>query len=232
MPFSKISECQCKTNFDGEECKDHSQNGLASSLDTLVSATLKIPTLADIYYNVKELKDEINVGMGRLEIAIDKLTSSLEISYKRIETQLSQKFQWTNRKLSYSNTIESIQYYVKQFKVANKNNYSIRKKMLTAHVLKVGNILRWINNLNILFLGSNTIVNEHKPLMIMYMNKFRAGACSNDYKMHVDNVYRQFAVLQQEAYLMWAQALNIEETEPGIAADAYQQTLENQVNYL
>lgn len=226
LPYSKLSECQCKPNFDGEECKEHSKNRLATSLDMLVSATLKIPTLVDIYYNIDDLREEINAGT----VALKKLKSSLETSFKRIEAQLGQKFQWTNLKVTYTATITNLRFYIKAFKDANEDKNAKRRKELAAHVLKVGNLRKWLDGLNNLFVGDYLPIVEHQPLMIMYMNKYSQDACTVTYKQNVDNAFKQFAILQQKAYLMWAEALDIEEKDSVIAAGEYEETLEKQVS--
>ena len=88
LPFSKLSECQCEENFDGPECKDHSKNGLAASLNNLVQTTIQVPSLTDIYYDLKNLNKAMDAGNLKIESVLDKLKGSLEKSFQRVTNEL------------------------------------------------------------------------------------------------------------------------------------------------
>ena len=230
LPFSKISECQCKPHFDGDECREHSNNGLASTLDLLVSETLKVPTLVDIYFDVKDLQENINLGFSQINTALVELGTMLQTSYAKLSAELGQNFQWTNLKISYVDTIKDILHFVDEFNTRSRDDNDKRGKELAEHILQPGNIKRWLGDLNTLFVGSSFIVEDHLPLMMLYINAHKDGACTTEYKNHIDNAYRQFVVLQQEAYLMWAEALNIMEEEPTEASDEYIKIMKEQVS--
>ena len=72
-------------------------------------------------------------------------------------------------------------------------------------------------------------IGSHKPFLMMFMSSHIAAACSEQYKIDVDNVYRQFAILQQKGYIVWAQALDILNMESDEVKNTYDQRLKAQV---
>ena len=63
----------------------------------------------------------------------------------------------------------------------------------------------------------------------MFMNNHLARACSNQYKIDVDNVYKQFAILQQKGYVLWAQAMDVLDQETNVVDETYNERLNKQV---
>jgi len=47
---------------------------------------------------------------------------------------------------------------------------------------------------------------------------------------HIDEAYKQFVVLQQKTFLIWIEALDIEERETGITSERYVEYLKKENN--
>ena len=167
LPYSKVTECQCVENFDGERCQHHTTNSLSSTLSLLISSTLKIPTLSDIYFDVQDLQKQINEELTDVSETIRSLKTTLQDSYKRISIDLGEKFKWTNLKIDYSETIRDVLYYIKEFN--RKGITEEGRKELASHIIKLGMVRKWASDLNTLFVGSQHILQDHKPLMILYI---------------------------------------------------------------
>ena len=229
LPYSKTTECQCVPKFDGDKCQKYSPNSLASTLDLLVKATLKIPTLTDIFFNVKDLRQNLEVGLTNIDNALNKLQSALETKFSKLSEEIGQNFQWTNLNVNYAKTIRKLRHFIHEFQTRSKDYNDERGVQLAKHILAPGRIKQWLYDLNNLFKGSQSIVQDHPPLMIAYMNRYSSNACSKSYKTRIDNAYRQFSVLQQQAYVMWAEALFITERRTDIVASQYFKNLNEQV---
>jgi len=230
LPYSQVTECQCVMNFDGEKCQHHSTNSFSSTISLLVSSTLQIPTLSDIYFNVKDLQKQINEDLTQVSTVVRSLKTSLQVSYKRISNELGENFQWTNLKIDYSKTIQDLLYYIKEFnKIGNSEK---RRGELATHLTKPGMIRKWASDLNTLFVGSQHIVQDQKPLMIIYMDRYHQDACSSAYKKRIDNVYKQFVILQTDTYFIWSEALNILSQGSIEIAELYQKRVLSQVSKL
>ena len=228
LPYSTSAECQCKAHFDGEYCEKKSENRLANALEMLLLSTLRIPTLSGIRYNLKDLRQEIDTGFGKISVTLDKLSKYLLQFYSRMQKQLGEKFEWTALQISYAEDIKNINYYVKKFKEAREENDKERLLGLSQYVLKIGNLKKWLHELDNLFLGSNSPVIHHSPLMIMYMNKFNDMACSPLYKKNIDTVYQQFEALQTSGYNLWIEALDVMDKNPKKASKKHKKVVQNQ----
>lgn len=229
LPYSKITECQCVPQFDGERCQKNSPNSLASTLDLLVKATLKIPTLSDIYFNLKDLRQNLETGLTNIGNALNKLQGALETKFSKLNEDIGQNFEWTNLNINYAKTLQNLQHFINEFQTRSLESNDKRSIDLAKHILAPGRIKRWLSNLDKLFKGSNGILQHHKPLMIAYIDKYRTNACSNSYKTRIDNAYQQFSILQQQAYIMWAEALFILEKQTSIVSTLYYKRLNEQV---
>ena len=168
-----------------------------------------------------------------LDVAISLLATQLETAYKRLSREIGEGFDWTNLAVNYAPTIQDIYHFTYAFKTRSKANGDARGKTLAAYILAPNRIQRWVNDLDILFTGSHMILNRHLPLMIMYMDRYmnKDVGCVSMYKTRVDDVYKQFAILQQDAYLIWMEAVNIMGNEPGFLAEKYKEVVERQVIY-
>lgn len=229
LPYSKTTECQCVPQFDGDKCQKNSPNSLASTLDLLVKATLKIPTLSDIYFNVKDLIQNFEAGITNIGNALNKLQSALETKFSKLSEEIGQNFQWTNLNIHYAKTISDLRHFIHEFQTRSKDYNDQRGFDLAKYILAPGRIKQWLYNLDNLFKGTQGIVRDNPPLMIAYMNRYSANACSKSYKTRIDNAYQQFSVLQQQAYIMWAEALFIMERKTHRVASLYFQRLNGQV---
>ena len=229
VPFTRLVECQCKPGYDGLKCETHNNNHLASALELLVAETVKIPTLVDIYHNVESLREEIQYGFANLDAGIRKLTATLENAYKDILKALQQHFQWQNLRVNYAETISNIKHFIDEFKQASERKNKDRMRNLAKYLLGPGKLRKWMRELNNLFIGSENVVQYHEPLMILYMRKYNESACTDRYKSRIDEAFQQFAVLQNEGYMMWMQSAEILELDPRRIALKYKDVVKSQV---
>ena len=232
LPYSTVTECQCIPQFDGDRCQEHSPNSLISTLDLLVTSTLQVPTLTDIYFDVKELQQSFETGQTVITSVLQGLQGELEDKFDELSEELGQNFQWTNLNVNYASTINDLQHFIREFQIRSKEDGDARGKELAEYILAPGRIKQWIYNLDVLFKGSQVIVQDHPPLMIAYMDRYSNDACSITYKTSIDNAYRQFSILQHQAYVMWAEALDILQKKTEEVGTVYQERLKEQVLFV
>ncbi|XP_066932710.1 SE-cephalotoxin-like isoform X2 [Clytia hemisphaerica] len=231
LPYTKLTECQCERLFDGTRCETYSDTSMKSTLDLLLTTSLQIPSLTDVYFDIKDLRKSFENGIENVNKAIARLGNVLEKSYTKLSQQLGNEFRWTNLKVTYSLTISNVEHFIIEFTQKIKNNKDERVKKLAEHILEPGKIKKWLRDLNLLFVGNKNIIQDHEPLPVVIMNR-NLDACTTPYKKRVDHVYAQFSILQQQAYMMWAQALFILEKDTTEVIQLYAQTVTEQINKL
>ena len=64
----------------------------------------------------------------------------MEKSFEQLGEMLGNEFKWTNLKVTYSNTLSEVQFFIDEFATRSKANNDERGKVLAAHILEPGNI--------------------------------------------------------------------------------------------
>ena len=147
----------------------------------------------------------------------------------RLTEEIGNNFEWANLNINYAKTLKDLQHFINEFQTRSIGSNDERGIALAKYILAPGRIKLWLSDLDKLFKGSDGIIQHHQPLMIAYINKYRTNACSNSYKTRIDHAYQQFSVLQQQAYIMWAEALFILEKKTSGVSILYEKRLKEQV---
>ncbi|XP_066929946.1 SE-cephalotoxin-like [Clytia hemisphaerica] len=232
LPFTKLTECQCEIHFDGERCETYSENSLSSTLDLLVTTSLTIPSLTDVYFDIQDLKESFSDGIENVNNALIELGSVLEQSFIDLSLMLGNEFKWTNLKVTYSETLSDVEFFIREFATRSKANGDKRGKELAEHILQPGHIKKWLSDLNLLFMGNDNLIQDHEPLLVVFMSRYSKDACTAPYKERVDHAYAQFSILQYQAFMMWAEALYIEERDTSEVQALYDKNVQEQTKRL
>eukprot|EP00795_Rhopilema_esculentum_P012313 gene12313-biopygen2411 len=214
FPYSSVQYCKCQHYYQGDQCQDHAKAQLAKTMDAMLAKTLKLPMLSDIAYDIKDLREYIGVSFGSLQAAVSELEKTFQQAFDHLSRQLTNQFQWANLISQYSHSLQRIKYYAYRFEslpTRYANRIEEEGKKLATAVLATDGIEKWLYDVNFLFVGkTNTPVLNHPPMLVTFMSRYQAQACSTTYKRAVDNTWRQMVLLQQIGYMLWAQALEFE----------------------
>eukprot|EP00795_Rhopilema_esculentum_P012517 gene12517-biopygen2563 len=233
MPFSSARYCQCKPFYQGQKCEDKVKANLAKTMDAMLAKTLKLPMLSDIAYDIKDMREYVGVGIGALQAAVSELEEKFQRAYDKISHQLSSQFEWANLLTLYSSSLQNIKQYALRFETLPKRYADIMeeegRKLATA-VLAPNGIERWLTDVNFLLIGRSGVpLLKHKPMLILFMNKYKNQACLDSYKNAVSSAWKQLVLLQTIGFMVWAQALEFNDRGPHRIVNLYKQRTDLQM---
>lgn len=212
LPRSTSSVCVCKPYHEGDNCQSYDKINLATSVDSMLTITAQIPKITDVFFELLDMKDFIGASLGRLHDSIAALDAKLQKQFENINHKITHEFRWANLITRYSGRLSDLKHYLHLFQNLKSSNvnYETKKIKFAKAVLHHERIPRWVLDLNYLIVGrSDGLILNHKPLLFIMMEMHKRAACSVRYKNALDNSWRQLIILQNQAYLMWAQAKSI-----------------------
>ena len=115
LPYSSTTCCQCSGSYVGNQCKIHIKAKLAKTISTILTTTLRIPVMSDIYYQIKDLQVFLAAGLSKVQKTIGKIEQSMESSFKRLEAKLINEFKWQKLATHYGKIIRDVKYYTNVF---------------------------------------------------------------------------------------------------------------------
>ena len=242
LPFSTKEECQCPPGYDGDLCDKRSNTTFSSALDSLMSTTAKVPQLTDVFFQLKDVREEISNGFVEVGRALKRMTASFGRSINKLQKNMVKLFTEVNFNIKYSQIIQKIQRAITLseplFKVF-KQKYSNARRMKAAERLayqllnRLEGIPAWKLTLRSMFNNKFRFQPTRlKPLMILVMNRQSAHACSKPYKNLVDETFSSFMMLQFQLNVMHVTAaylLKKDLTDIQAIGEQYKQTVTEQV---
>ena len=230
LPYSSANYCHCKPYYQGANCEEHSQAQLAKTIDSMLQATLRLPKLSDIAFQIQDLREYLGISIGKVQSTFKRLEATFTKAFYDLDHRLTTQFKLSNLISVYNAAISNIQYYSDQFQNLKERT---DEKTIATHVLKTGAISKWLFEVNYLFLGRTTApLLNHQPLLIILMEKHKSLACTSEYKAAIDNIWRQLVLLQQMGFVVWAQALQIKGLPTEHVAKLYNKRATKQVSAL
>ncbi|XP_065069406.1 uncharacterized protein LOC135694543 [Rhopilema esculentum] len=237
-PYSSAQYCECKPFYEGNLCEKHSKAALAKTIDMMVTTTLQIPVLSDVYFDIKDLRRFVGINFVNIQKGISNLEASIQRKFNSLSIGIGNQFKWANFITQYKDSIHTIEYFSHRFEqlpVEHKDEKSLQVagKTLANEVLHVSRGIRKpLFLLNQMLVGKlNKPLLRHKPLLLAFMEtKNKAGEpCTSAYKRRVDNYWRQLILLQQIGYMVWAQALEFVGRKTNIVDQFYKQRIAAQL---
>eukprot|EP00795_Rhopilema_esculentum_P016216 gene16216-7590_t len=210
-PFSAETYCICKESYHGEKCETRSTEELAATTDALLDVTFQLPTMTDIQFDIKDLREFVGVGFGSILASIKRLEATVIKTSESIKKEMARGFDMANLVTQYSDTIFDIEYYDNQLQVASRYSANITEvekmeKRIAEKVLGVDRIEYWVYKIDSLIRGREAAVGSHKPLLVLFIEKYGKKSCTQEYKKAVDNCWRRMFLLQERGFLLWARA--------------------------
>ena len=144
-------------------------------MDSMLLATLKVPKLADIAYDVKDLREYVGINFGEVQSAVSELEATFKKAFDDLTRKLTNQFEWSKLITLYNDAIGKIEYYAHRFErlpIDYATSQAIEGKKLAAAVLAADGIEEWLYKINFLFKGrAGTTLSNHEPFMIVFMKR-------------------------------------------------------------
>ncbi|VDI13318.1 Hypothetical predicted protein, partial [Mytilus galloprovincialis] len=195
--------CFCQKNYDGDHCQIHNQVILAMDTVAVMSTLKQVPKVGDI------------IG---LELATNLLIASMKcisIAYGVIQKENAKtimKHVLTNTDLGYFyNTYLDMNYLIAEArkiikcKTFVKRNYEKSKLMRIAFHLP--RILYKLDSYVNYIRGDDTFQSE--SLLTRVIKRYQNKACTSDYKIKIDNIWRLFHIAQANGFSVLLQVRHV-----------------------
>ena len=211
VPFSSMDQCQCTKNFDGDLCNEKSQTSFSNDMKLLLSSSINIPKVTDIFYKLEDARKDLAVGFGNIEMKLQLMSKAFETTFTQYKDEMKNAFH--DNKLSvYDNTIKEIESDSKKanhlFTLAGQQK-EIEKTKFATDLVRTLKIINWKSTMQQLFKGRwHVSKGEIKPLLILKMNTYKNEACSQSYKNKIDLTYGLFSLLQVDMFSTYSKAKN------------------------
>ena len=211
VPFSSMDQCQCTKNFDGDLCNEKSQTSFSNDMKLLLSSSINIPKVTDIFYKLEDARKDLAVGFGNIEMKLQLMSKAFETTFTQYKDEMKNAFH--DNKLSvYDNTIKEIESDSKKanhlFTLTGKQK-EIEKTKFATDLVRTLKIINWKSTMQQLFKGRwHVSKGEIKPLLILKMNTYKNEACSQSYKNKIDLTYGLFSLLQVDMFSTYSKAKN------------------------
>ena len=111
LPYSSAKLCQCKKYYEGKHCEKHDTIELAKTMTDMFKATLKVPMLSDIKYDIENMQKYIGISVGKIQTSVSELEIVFQDALKNLAETIKHEFKWFNLVTQYSSSIRKISYY-------------------------------------------------------------------------------------------------------------------------
>ena len=218
LPFSTIEQCQCPATFDGDLCDQRSNTSFANDLNSMLKESITIPQLSDVFFEVKDIQEDIADGFGSINNALNNLSKTFKTAFQEFSGNMEKLILEQNLLIKHGDTLSVIQKAIETsnqlFRPSEKDirvgKYKEELMINHAKDLIMTNKMRtWVSDLDRIFKGpSGQIIGKIPPLLEATMDKGENTACTESYKKHIDLIAKRFYLLQSETFMMYIQARN------------------------
>ena len=121
--------------------------------------------------------------------------------------------------------------FKKKDKYSTDSKYRKQAIQMAEYYTTPGKIPSWELTLKEMFNGDagGFTLSPLKPLMILVIDMFKKDACLPKYKEHIDQLYRNFFLLQSDLFMMHASAKYILDEDTTEVGEEYKKRLAYQV---
>ena len=219
LNYSYEMDCECPDGFSGDRCQ-HSDNDIKHKLALLAvhNISFTLPSLQTVQDAVDQTKLLVAISVENIENAILRMESYIFDKVKELHYGFEGKLDWIIVLDRYTDSIDDLIYfqrmtnwtYIRDVDVSSKctsrKNFA-EKEEIARHLLSPFGIQAWLDDLNFLFKGRNEdVLDTHKPVWFLVMNKLKHRVCYPDYIARVDRTLRELTLLQNEGFVMWIKA--------------------------
>ena len=241
FPYSTEEQCQCPPGYDGTYCNERSNTTFSSTLDTLMTATAKVPQLSDVYFELEDTRAEMRNGLADVGKALLQMKKFVSKELDKLSTSMTKLFAIGSFQTKYAVKIQEMSAAIEiskpLFGVFNKSSIFSTSPRMRQQAIKYAEtytepdkIPSWEITLSDMFTArSRFSIAALKPLMILAIDIYKENACMPSYKERIDQLYRNFALLQADLFQLHVSALYVLDVDPTNIGKTYKARVASQV---
>ena len=236
FPYSTEEQCQCPPGYDGILCNERSNTSFSSTLNTLMEETAKIPALSDVYFELQDTREEMQNGFADVGKALIEMKNFIGKELGKLTTTMNDLFKISRFQTRYEKQIEdmsdAIRLSQKIFDMFNNKgvNPLDRKDALEKAEDNRREIPKWELTLEKMFYGKSRFsIARLNPVMLFIINLYNKKSCEPKNKVHIDQMFRKFILLQSDLFALQASSLYVLGRETTKIAEKYNKTVADQV---
>ena len=243
LPYSKQMTCYCSDMFYGDNCESNimKRTTKAAYSKLLAATSLHIPTRTDLKTELEVAGNRLKSSVGTADARIRMVTGRISRMTADMLGEINTHQEWQGLVTQYSEVLQDIKYY--QHVLVNNNSsdtstgrdefLKMELESLAKQIMNPDKLEKYLQMVNYLFVGrdSTPLVN-HRSLVFVEMERYKADMCSESYKQMLDHAYELLVSLQMQGYMSWLKAHDLLNLDSSHISRDYENLVRRQKKFL